>query len=112
LSVTPESANFLHFLSNCKGLLFDGQSDEMFQVLCLGISVAHLPIPNRTARNAQEFGQSRLRQPNRRTQGKHKLPKYKVLLRVWEPVHLRALIIASSLHRFIASLPCGLQDAK
>ena len=95
----PEGTDFLFLAPRGKGLLPHTQSQQRFEMFSFGITLACLPPSDRFARDAQVFGQIRLRQANVRPQGQHGLPKGIVSLTIGDP-----------LHRSAPSLPRDLQE--
>jgi hypothetical protein len=58
-----------------KGLVLNGESNELLEVFCLGKTVTPFPITNRFPGYSQDFGQSGLCQPDAGPHGQHGLSK-------------------------------------
>jgi hypothetical protein len=63
----PQGTDLLFLAPGGKGLLPHTQGQQRFEMFSFGITLACLPPSDRFARDAQVFGQTRLRQANGRS---------------------------------------------
>src|SRR5260221_1837221 len=83
----PEGADLLFLVSCGKGPLPEGKGQQRQQMLDLRVTVAHLPVADRFAGNAQQLGHAGLRQPDATAQPQHGLAKGIVSLAVGGSLH-------------------------
>ena len=90
----PESTNFLCLAPGRKGLLFDGEDHELFQVFRLGIGETAFPVAHSTAGDAKHIGQCGLRQTDLGAHGQDGLSKGVVSIAVEISLHGRSVSVS------------------